>query len=104
MKLHPQAVWPQRQDQTPPARLPGAAGAPAAAAGVIADAAPERRHPRRRLAASGRESALSVRGKLVEAGAVIPENLGLRLVADALEPQELLDGHREKPIRVWVVG
>src|SRR5262245_30876148 len=47
----------------------------------------------------------SLRGaQAVEPGAVVPEDLGLGLLAHALEVHELLDGDREQAIGVRVVG
>src|SRR5262249_7509621 len=42
--------------------------------------------------------------ELVEAGAIWPHDLGLRLLAHALQADELLDGHGEEPVGVRVVG
>src|SRR5439155_1159382 len=43
-------------------------------------------------------------GQGVQAGAVVPEDLGLRLVAHAVERYELLHRAREEPGGVGVVG
>src|SRR5262249_50584493 len=54
------------------------------------------------LGRAGRGELLGA-GEVVQTRAVVPEDLGLGLVADALETDELLDGHREEPIGVRVV-
>src|SRR4029450_3139949 len=47
---------------------------------------------------------LCASAQVVEARAVVPEDLRLRLVADSLQVRELLDRRREQSIRVRVVG
>src|SRR5205823_2344490 len=44
------------------------------------------------------------RGERVEARAVVPEDLRLRLRAHAFERDELVDGLGEQSVGVWVVG